>query len=235
MRGERPRRRRRAAARWPPRTSTRASASSGAEISRRFPPDPRADSGTYGVARSGETAYVREITDEMLAAGDPGSRAPRPHPPPGPALGHHRGAQGPRPRVRHLQPGQRRVRPALRAGRPPAGRGARRARRHGDRQRAALHRAQPDRPHPPGQAPARAPAGDPAARSWPPAIAPPASSTRSAATSTTSSSARRPSGRSSSATCRARGPRPPPSRRWRATRCAPRRSRTPRPAAPCSA
>jgi PAS domain S-box-containing protein len=43
----------------------------GAEISRRFPPDPSADSGTYGVARSGETAYVREITDEMLTAGIP--------------------------------------------------------------------------------------------------------------------------------------------------------------------
>jgi PAS domain S-box-containing protein len=43
----------------------------GAEIARRFPPDPGADSGTYGVARSGETAYVREITDEMLVAGIP--------------------------------------------------------------------------------------------------------------------------------------------------------------------
>ena len=43
----------------------------GAEISRRFPADPRADSGSYRVARSGETAYVREVTDEMLAAGIP--------------------------------------------------------------------------------------------------------------------------------------------------------------------
>ena len=43
----------------------------GAEIARRFPPDPNADSGTYGVARSGETAYVREITDDMLTAGIP--------------------------------------------------------------------------------------------------------------------------------------------------------------------
>src|SRR4051794_7965978 len=40
----------------------------GAEISRRFPPDPSADSGAYGVARSGETAFVREVTDEMLVA-----------------------------------------------------------------------------------------------------------------------------------------------------------------------
>jgi PAS domain S-box-containing protein len=40
----------------------------GAEISRRFPPDPSAHSGTYGVARSGETAYVREVTEEMLVA-----------------------------------------------------------------------------------------------------------------------------------------------------------------------
>jgi PAS domain S-box-containing protein len=43
----------------------------GAEIARRFPPDPSADSGTYGVARSGETAFVREITNEMLEAGLP--------------------------------------------------------------------------------------------------------------------------------------------------------------------
>ena len=43
----------------------------GAEISRRFPADPGADSGSYRVARSGETAYVREVTDEMLAAGIP--------------------------------------------------------------------------------------------------------------------------------------------------------------------
>ena len=48
-----------------------ASASSAREISRRFPPDPTRTSGTYGVARSGETAYVREVTDEMLVAGIP--------------------------------------------------------------------------------------------------------------------------------------------------------------------
>ncbi len=134
----------------------------GAEITRRFPPDPSADTGAYGVARSGETAFVSRDHRRDARGGDTGSRAPRPHPPPRPALGHHRGAQGARPRLRHLQPGQRRVRPALRRRRPPAGRGARRARRDGDRQRAALHRAQPDRPHPPGQAPARAPARDPA-------------------------------------------------------------------------
>ena len=40
----------------------------GAEISRRFPTDPSAHSGTYAVARSGETAYVREVTEEMLVA-----------------------------------------------------------------------------------------------------------------------------------------------------------------------
>jgi PAS domain S-box-containing protein len=43
----------------------------GAEITRRFPPDPNADSGTYGVARSGETAFVPEVTEEMLVAGIP--------------------------------------------------------------------------------------------------------------------------------------------------------------------
>ena len=43
----------------------------GGEISRRFPADPAADSGSYRVARSGETAYVREVTDEMLVAGIP--------------------------------------------------------------------------------------------------------------------------------------------------------------------
>ena len=66
VRGERPRRLRRAAGgghrarrRGPARARARRSR-------RRFPPDPTADSGTYGVARSGETAYVREVTDEML-------------------------------------------------------------------------------------------------------------------------------------------------------------------------
>ena len=43
----------------------------GRELSRRFPPDPDSASGTYGVARSGETAYVREVTDDMLVAGIP--------------------------------------------------------------------------------------------------------------------------------------------------------------------
>jgi PAS domain S-box-containing protein len=41
----------------------------GHELSRRFPADPESASGTYGVARTGETAYVREVTDEMLVAG----------------------------------------------------------------------------------------------------------------------------------------------------------------------
>jgi serine phosphatase RsbU (regulator of sigma subunit) len=41
----------------------------GREISRRYPPDPESPSGTYGVARSGDTIYVREVTDEMLVAG----------------------------------------------------------------------------------------------------------------------------------------------------------------------
>jgi len=39
----------------------------GEELNRRFPPNP--DSATIRVARSGRTQYVREITDEMLAAG----------------------------------------------------------------------------------------------------------------------------------------------------------------------
>ena len=43
----------------------------GRDLSRRFPPDPDSASGTYGVARSGETAYVREVTDDMLVAGIP--------------------------------------------------------------------------------------------------------------------------------------------------------------------
>jgi PAS domain S-box-containing protein len=43
----------------------------GAEITRRFPPDPNGDSGSYAVARSGETAFVPEITEEMLVAGIP--------------------------------------------------------------------------------------------------------------------------------------------------------------------
>ncbi len=49
----------------------------GRELSRRYPPDPDTARGTYGVARSGETAYVREVTDEMIVAGipDPEHRA----------------------------------------------------------------------------------------------------------------------------------------------------------------
>ena len=43
----------------------------GRELSRRYPPDPTTARGTYGVARSGETSYVREVTDDMLVAGIP--------------------------------------------------------------------------------------------------------------------------------------------------------------------
>ncbi|MGZ4279856.1 MAG: SpoIIE family protein phosphatase, partial [Solirubrobacteraceae bacterium] len=43
----------------------------GRELSRRYPPDPATARGTYGVARSGETAYVREVTDDMLVTGIP--------------------------------------------------------------------------------------------------------------------------------------------------------------------
>jgi PAS domain S-box-containing protein len=43
----------------------------GRELNRRFPPDPESATGTYGVARSGETLYVREVTDEMLVTGIP--------------------------------------------------------------------------------------------------------------------------------------------------------------------
>jgi PAS domain S-box-containing protein len=43
----------------------------GHELNRRYPPDPDTARGTYGVARSGQTSYVREITDEMLVAGIP--------------------------------------------------------------------------------------------------------------------------------------------------------------------
>src|SRR3954469_4202250 len=39
------------------------------ELSERFPPDPDSPTGTLRVVHSGETAYVPEITDEMLAAG----------------------------------------------------------------------------------------------------------------------------------------------------------------------
>src|SRR4051812_47904574 len=39
------------------------------ELSERFPPDPDSPTGTLRVVRSGETAYVPEITDEMLVAG----------------------------------------------------------------------------------------------------------------------------------------------------------------------
>jgi serine phosphatase RsbU (regulator of sigma subunit)/PAS domain-containing protein len=39
-----------------------------AELRRRFPPDPNATTGGVAVARSGRTQYVREVTDEVLAA-----------------------------------------------------------------------------------------------------------------------------------------------------------------------
>jgi PAS domain S-box-containing protein len=38
------------------------------ELSERYPPDPEAPTGALAVARSGETAFVREITDDMLVA-----------------------------------------------------------------------------------------------------------------------------------------------------------------------
>ena len=40
----------------------------GRELRRRFPPTPGATTGTAGVARSGRTEFVPEITDEMLGA-----------------------------------------------------------------------------------------------------------------------------------------------------------------------
>ena len=39
------------------------------ELSQRFPPDPDSPTGTLAVARSGETFFLRELTDEMLVAG----------------------------------------------------------------------------------------------------------------------------------------------------------------------
>jgi serine phosphatase RsbU (regulator of sigma subunit)/PAS domain-containing protein len=41
------------------------------ELRRRFPPDPDSTTGAVGVARSGRTQYVREITEEVLVAGIP--------------------------------------------------------------------------------------------------------------------------------------------------------------------
>jgi serine phosphatase RsbU (regulator of sigma subunit)/PAS domain-containing protein len=38
------------------------------ELRRRFPPDPDADNGAMAVARSGQTQYIRELTDELLVA-----------------------------------------------------------------------------------------------------------------------------------------------------------------------
>jgi PAS domain S-box-containing protein len=40
----------------------------GRELSRRFPPNPDATTGSVGVARSGRTEYVRDISDAMLVA-----------------------------------------------------------------------------------------------------------------------------------------------------------------------
>ena len=41
------------------------------ELRRRFPPDPESTTGAVAVARSGETQYMRELTDELLAAAIP--------------------------------------------------------------------------------------------------------------------------------------------------------------------
>ncbi len=41
----------------------------GEELNRRFPPDPGSDGGTVGVARTGRTTFVPEVTDAMLANG----------------------------------------------------------------------------------------------------------------------------------------------------------------------
>jgi PAS domain S-box-containing protein len=43
----------------------------GEELNRRFPPDPASRTGAMRVARTGETEFVREVTDEMLVAGIP--------------------------------------------------------------------------------------------------------------------------------------------------------------------
>jgi serine phosphatase RsbU (regulator of sigma subunit)/PAS domain-containing protein len=40
----------------------------GRELRRRFAPDPESPTGAVAVARSGETQYIREVTDEMLVA-----------------------------------------------------------------------------------------------------------------------------------------------------------------------
>ena len=40
----------------------------GEELNRRFPPDPDSPGGAIEVARTGQTVFVREITDEMLTA-----------------------------------------------------------------------------------------------------------------------------------------------------------------------
>jgi serine phosphatase RsbU (regulator of sigma subunit)/PAS domain-containing protein len=41
------------------------------ELRRRFPPDPESTTGAVAVARTGETQYMRELTDELLAAAIP--------------------------------------------------------------------------------------------------------------------------------------------------------------------
>ncbi|MEA2305840.1 MAG: hypothetical protein QOH43_3120 [Solirubrobacteraceae bacterium] len=43
----------------------------GEELNRRYPPHPASEGGTAQVARTGDTQFVREITDEMLVAGIP--------------------------------------------------------------------------------------------------------------------------------------------------------------------
>ena len=134
------------------------------ELGEELPPvpgRPGSTTGTYGVARTGRTEVVRELTDEMLVAGLPDPEQLALVRRLGLRLGRRRRAPRPRPHVRDPDAGQRRRQPALRGGRRPAGRGARAPGGDRHRQRPALHGANPHRPHAAGQAPAGAPAGDP--------------------------------------------------------------------------
>ena len=187
-----------------------------------------------GSRARGETELVREVTDEMLVAGIPDPEQLD--------LVRRLGLrsviiaalQRARPDVRHADPRQRRVEPALRAGRRPARRGARRARAAMAIDNARLYTERtPHRPHAAGQAPARAPAGDPGRADGRPLPRGRRAQRGRRRLLRRLPALAGPSGRSWSATSRARAPRPPPSPRWRATRCAPRRSRTTPPSGAC--
>ena len=188
-----------------------------ARLQERYPPDPNAPGGAIEVSRTGRPAFFPEIPDALLVDGGGGRGAPAAHPVDRAALGGGGAAARARPQPGRVDAGARRVRAAVRRGRP------------------RLHRSswRVSRPSPwttPGSTRSsvgsrrrcRTRCSRPCSRTCPGCAWPPATGRRPttgpgctwAATSTTSSRAtRRAPGAWSWPTCAARAPRPRRGRR----------------------